>query len=33
VVVVFVLTVGLLGFVLDRFSTTLHSALTATLNP
>jgi two-component system cell cycle sensor histidine kinase/response regulator CckA len=31
VVVVFVLTVGLLGFVLDRFSTTLHSALTATL--
>ena len=31
VVVVFILTVGLLGFVLDRFSTTLHSALTATL--
>jgi PAS domain S-box-containing protein len=31
VIVIFILTVGLLGFVLDRFSTTLHSALTATL--
>ncbi len=31
VVVIFILTVGLLGFVLDRFGTTLHSALTATL--
>ncbi len=31
VVVIFILTVGLLGFVLDRFGATLHSALTATL--
>ena len=30
VVVIFILTVGLLGFILDRFSTTLHSALNAT---
>jgi two-component system, cell cycle sensor histidine kinase and response regulator CckA len=30
VVVIFILTVGLLGFILDSFSTTLHSALTAT---
>jgi two-component system, cell cycle sensor histidine kinase and response regulator CckA len=31
VVVIFILTVGLLGFILDRFGTTLHSALNATL--
>ena len=30
VVVIFILTIGLLGFILDRFSTTLHSALNAT---
>jgi PAS domain S-box-containing protein len=31
VVVIFILTVGLLGLILDRFGTTLHSALNATL--
>jgi two-component system, cell cycle sensor histidine kinase and response regulator CckA len=31
VLVIFILTIGLLGFVLDRFGDTLHSALTATL--
>jgi PAS domain S-box-containing protein len=30
VTVIFILTVGLLGWILDSFSTTLHSALTAT---
>src|SRR3954452_2549511 len=30
VVVIFILTLGLLGLILDRFSTTLHNALNAT---